>query len=110
MRKITKRAFIADMTANDIIFFGVTKKLASSDELALAIDNFKNALENGAIVEHRHYTAHSNFLEATGGSRLYFDQKDTEYSFFQDLVNGRAVFICREKGIETEKNIYYIVA
>ena len=108
MKKITKKAFIAAMTGNDTIFFGVMRRLAENDEIKLTLDNFHKALENGAIVEHRRFTAHAKFIEATGGSRLYFDQADTEYSFFE--YGG--VYACREynKKYDTEKVMYYKVA
>ena len=108
MKKITKKAFIAALTGNDIVFFGVMRRLATNDEIKLTLDNFHKALENGVMVEHRRYTAHSKFLEATGGSRLYFDQKNAEYSFFECGV----VYACREynKEYDTEKVMYYLVA
>ena len=108
MQKITKKAFIASLTGNDIVFFGVMRRLATNDEIALTKDNFNKALENGVIVEHRRYTAHAKFIEASGGSRLYFDQADTEYSFFE--YGG--VYACREynKKYDTEKVVYYLAA
>lgn len=108
MKKITKKAFIAAMTENDIIFFGVMRRLAENDEIKLTLDNFNKALKNGVMVEHRRYTAHAKFLEATGGSRLYFDQKNAEYSFFE--CGG--VYACKEynKADNTEKVMYYLAA
>lgn len=108
MNKITKKAFIAAMTGNDIIFFGTMRRLAENDEIKLTLDNFHKALENGVMVEHRRYTAHSKFLEATGGSRLYFDQSNMEYSFYEHA----GVLACRErsKTDDTERVVYYKVA
>jgi len=108
MKKITKKAFIAAMTENTIIFFGTMKRLAENDEIKLTLDNFNKALKNGVIVEHRKYTAHSNFLEATGGSRLYFDQRDTEYRFYE--YSGVYACVEHNKKYNTENVIYYKVA
>ena len=108
MKKITKKAFIAALTGNDIIFFGTMKRLAENDEIKLALDNFNKALENGVIVEHRRYTAHAKFIEASGGSRLYFDQADAKYSFYEHA----GVYACKEynKADNTEIVVYYKVA
>lgn len=108
MNKITKKAFIAALTGNDIVYFGVMRRLATNDEIKLTLDNFHKALENGVMVEHRRYTAHAKYLEATGGSRLYFDHKETEYSFFE--YGG--VYACRERSKTdgTERVVYYKVA
>jgi len=108
MKKITKKVFIAALTGNDIVFFGVMRRLAENDEIKLTLDNFNKALENGVIVEHRRYTAHAKFLEASGGSRLYFDQSNTEYSFYEHA----GVYACKEynKADNTEKVMYYLAA
>ena len=107
MHKITKKEFIRVMTKHDIIFFGVTRRVVEDDELLLAIDNYDKAIKNGNIVEYRKYTEHAKYLESTGGSRLYFDQANTEYSFY-----ARAgVYACKEhnKVDDTEKVMYYMI-
>ena len=108
MQKITKNAFINAMTGNDIVFFGVMRRLAENDEIKLTLDNFNKALENGVIVEHRRYTAHAKFLEASGGSRLYFDQCDTEYRFYE--YSGVYACVEHNRKYDTEKVMYYLAA
>ena len=106
MDKITKKEFITALTENNSIFFGMTKQLACRDEIEIYLDDFDN---DNRIVEERSAKAHSNCLEFSGGSRLYFDQKGG-YSFHKMVYGKHSVYVCMEyANTENPKCMYYMV-
>ena len=109
--KITKKEFINAMVTNHTAFCGMTRRLFSSDECFCAI---RGLFEPGTILEKRACVARSTFLEFTGGSRLYLDQK-VNYTFHKYEYAQGTIYICLEvyhdnfDNTNYEKAMYYLV-
>ena len=91
MEKITKKEFIKKLCAHKTTLCGnVNNK--SEDFIIGKLDGLKIA--DGIILEKRDAEMHSSFVEFTGGSRMYFDQKG-KYSFYSHTgKSGLDYLIC----------------
>lgn len=111
--KITKKEFIKNMTSNNIIFLGNTKKLYIDNELYCKISDILN--NDKTLLEHRTYTEKSNFLVANNDSRLYFNQKG-KYNFYKCEYENNIVLVCENIYHDNFDNmnysncIYYLIA
>lgn len=110
--KITKKEFIEKMTSNNIVFLGAIKKLHLDDELECIISDVLN--QDKTLLEHRTYTAKSNYIVSNTDSRLYFNQDGT-YTFYKCEYQNNIVLICDHTckdnfdGTEQKYCMYYLV-
>lgn len=102
--KITKKSFIENLTANNSVFLGVTKRLYTEDEVYCCIQDF---LKPDVILNERACKAHANYLEFTGGSRLSFDQQGKNDFYSYSYPEG-TVYICLHTYYDVwdEKDMY----
>ena len=95
-RKITKKEFCNALENNCSIFFGCLRREATTDEIMLAVDNFKK--ESG-IIEERTAKAHPTYIEFSGGSRLLLNQTG-KHSFYELVYNGFRVLSCIRESVD----------
>lgn len=102
--KITKKAFIDTMTANNTAFIGVVNKVLTSDEIYCGI---RHLLDPTIMLELRSCEAKSNHLIFSGGSRLYFNQQG-KYEFHKYEYPECTVYICCHISYDDfdEKDVY----
>ena len=111
--KITKKEFATLMSSYSIIFLGMTRKLYLDSELECKISDILNqSPKDRELMEHRNYTAHSAYLKANNGSRLYLDR----CTFYKESIGiGETVLVCERTEIDsfdgTENKIctYYLI-
>lgn len=107
--KITRKEFVKAMTENTSIFVGVTRKIATKDELELCLENYFKSINDGILVEKRTAVARSKDLVFTGGSHL--DLRGT----YEKYVFEHGTFYCNHQEYDSEingkseKNMYYLV-
>lgn len=66
--RVTRKEFVDALTNNRSVFEGVTNRVWTHDEVDCVV-----CPSPADFVNERIATAHSTFLEFTGGSRLYLD-------------------------------------
>lgn len=92
MEKITKKAFCETLCGHMSTLCG---NISNKPENFITgkLDGLKIA--EGIILEKRAATLHSNHIEFTGGSRLYFDQNG-KYSFYHHTgKSGLDFLLCK---------------
>lgn len=107
--KITKKEFVKAMTENTSIFVGITRKIATKDELELCLENYFKFINDGNLVEKRSAVARSKDLIFSGGSRL-----DLKGRFEKHTFDKGTFYLCHQEynseyDGKTEKNMYYLV-
>lgn len=95
-RKITKKEFCNALENNRSIFFGCLRREATTDEIMLAVDNFK---KEAGIIEERTAKAHPTYIEFSGGSRLLLNQAG-KHSFYELVYNGFRVLSCIRESVD----------
>lgn len=91
MEKITRKAFIETLCGNMTVFLGCTRQ--SAEKVEECLDSILAGTFDGKkILEHRTAKQRSNFIEFTGGSRLYFDQSGTKTCYHVEKM-GYHVYI-----------------
>ena len=111
--KITKKEFTTLMSAYQVIFLGMTHKLYLDSELECKISGILNQSDKDRkFMEHRNYTAHSAYLKANNGSRLYLDR----CTFYKESVGIGETVLVRERteidsfdGAENKICTYYLI-
>lgn len=109
--KITRKEFVGALTGNMSIFFGMTKRLFSEDEVKLSVENIKKSLASGELMEKRNCVERSKDLVFSGDSHLELTGKTFgKYEYGKDTV-----YTCHEEHLDKfdntmhEKTLYYLV-
>lgn len=85
MEKITKKDFISTVTENLTTLIGMTweeRNNITEDALEAKLDSMQ--FYDDEILEKRAAIAHADFLEFTGGSRLYLNQGG-KFEYFRNI-------------------------
>ena len=105
--KITRKEFVGALTGNMSIFFGMTKRLFSEDELMPTLTN--DVLRE--LMEKRNCVERSKDLVFSGDSHLELTGKTFgKYEYGKDTV-----YTCHEEHLDKfdntmhEKTLYYLV-
>ena len=114
MKKITRKEFTAAICGNMTVFFGTSRHNAAwiAERLENAAKGWK---ESEAITEHRTAVEKSNYIEFTGGSRLYFDEKNAEKTCYHAESLGLDFYLYEIKtyspfdGSENYRTCIYLI-
>jgi hypothetical protein len=111
--RITKKDFIATMTANHTHFAGITKRLYAKDEVYCALSDLFKGLY---IVEMRSCVARSRDIVFNDDSHLYIGgEMNTTYTFHKYTYPEGDVLICEKTYFDVwddctrTKVLYYLI-
>lgn len=94
MEKITRKEFTEQICGNMTVFLGCPRQ--SAEKIEPYLENaIAGTFDGKKIVEHRTAKQRSNYIEFTGGSRLYFDQKCTRTCYHVEKM-GYHVYMFEE--------------
>ena len=114
MEKITKKAFIATMTSNEIIFGGVTGGGMQTVENLEKYMEKMNSWKNNTSFDTRRYTARNRDLISDEGSVLDLAQHG-KYTYYKlENQNGKILIVDFETDSaaygKIKKDMYYYIA